>query len=107
MIARDVVIVDSDFHVPWPADQRWTSDSSDSDAEVIIGDNVWIGMNVVVLKGVTIGENALIAAGSVVVSDIPANSMAAGNPARVVRTLLGFSSEIASPHRVSEPTLRR
>ena len=52
---------------------------------ITIGDNVWLGGNVVVTPGVTIGENTVIGAGSVVVKDIPANVVAAGNPCRVVR----------------------
>ena len=58
---------------------------------ITVGNNVWFGGNVVVAttekKGITIGDNAVIAAGSVVVSDIPANALAAGNPAKVIRTL--------------------
>ncbi|MDB5197686.1 MAG: hypothetical protein JWP88_2057 [Flaviaesturariibacter sp.] len=53
---------------------------------VTIGSNVWIGWGVVILKGVTIGDNSIIAAGSVVTSDIPANVLAAGNPATVKKT---------------------
>ncbi len=52
-----------------------------------IGNNVWIGAHVSVLPGVTIGDNCVIGAGSVVNKDIPANSMAAGNPCRVIRSL--------------------
>ena len=52
-----------------------------------IGDNVWCGANVVVTSGVTIGERAVIGANSVVTADIPAFSVAAGAPARVLRTL--------------------
>lgn len=52
-----------------------------------IGDNVWIGGNVVILPGVTIGDNCTIGAGSVVVHDIPSDSVAVGNPCHVVRTL--------------------
>lgn len=55
-------------------------------APVTIGDNVWIGANTSVLPGVTIGDHAVIGAGSVVTKDIPANSLAVGNPCRVVRT---------------------
>lgn len=55
--------------------------------EVVIGDNVWIGGNVTVCPGVTIGSNTVIGAGSVVTKDIPAWSIAAGNPARVIRTI--------------------
>lgn len=56
------------------------------DAPVEIADNVFIGMDCIVLKGVSIGENAVIAAGSIVTKDIPANSVAAGVPCRVIRT---------------------
>ena len=54
---------------------------------VHIGNNVWIGGHVSIVSGVTVGDNAIIAAGSVVVSDIPANVLAGGNPCRVIRTL--------------------
>ena len=52
-----------------------------------IGKNVWLGANVTVLGGVTIGDNAVVAAGAVVTNDIPPNTLAAGVPARVIRTL--------------------
>jgi NDP-sugar pyrophosphorylase family protein len=52
-----------------------------------IGSNVWIGMNAVVLPGVIIGDNVVIGAGSIVTKSIPANSMAAGNPCRVIRNI--------------------
>ena len=52
---------------------------------VTIGNNVWIGGSVTILAGVTIGDNCTIGAGSVVTRDIPANSVAIGNPARVVK----------------------
>jgi len=54
---------------------------------VCIGHNVWIGGHVTILPGVSIGDNCTIGAGSVVTHDIPANSIAAGNPARVIKTL--------------------
>ncbi|PJI86601.1 sugar O-acetyltransferase [Luteimicrobium subarcticum] len=54
---------------------------------ITIGDNVWLGGGVIVCPGVTIGENTVVGAGSVVVRDLPANVVAVGNPARVVRTL--------------------
>lgn len=54
---------------------------------VTIGHNVWIGGSVTILPGVTIGDNVTIGAGSVVVHDIPANSVAVGNPARVVKQI--------------------
>lgn len=54
---------------------------------VTIGNNVWIGGHVVILPGVTIGDNAVIGAGSVVTKDIPSDSVAVGNPCRVVKTI--------------------
>ncbi len=54
---------------------------------ITIGNNVWIGGQVVILAGVTIGDNCTIGAGSVVTHDIPANSVAVGNPARVIKSI--------------------
>ncbi len=54
---------------------------------ITIGNNVWIGGNVCVLPGVNIGDNCVIGAGSVVVKDIPANSVAVGNPCKVVKSI--------------------
>lgn len=54
---------------------------------ITVGDNVWIGGHVCVLPGVTIGDNAVIGAGSVVNKDIPANVVAAGNPCRVIKQI--------------------
>lgn len=59
---------------------------------VTIGNDCWLGANVVVCPGVTIGENCVIGAGSVVTRSIPANSFAAGNPCRVIRTLTDADS---------------
>ena len=54
---------------------------------ITIGSNCWIASNVVITAGVTIGEGCVIGAGSVVTRDIPANSLAAGNPCRVIRQI--------------------
>lgn len=54
---------------------------------IVIGRNVWIATGAIVLGGVTIGENSVVGAGSVVTKDVPANCFAAGTPARVVRTI--------------------
>lgn len=56
-----------------------------SSAPVVIGDGVWIGARATILKGVTIGDGAVVAAGAVVTRDVPAHSLVAGVPARVVR----------------------
>jgi maltose O-acetyltransferase len=54
---------------------------------VLIGDNVWIGMNACILPGVTIGDNSIVGSGSVVTKSIPANEVWAGNPARFIKKL--------------------
>ncbi|MBE1592104.1 sugar O-acetyltransferase [Nonomuraea angiospora] len=54
---------------------------------ITIGDNVWLGSGAIVLGGVTIGENTVVGAGAVVTRDLPANVVAVGNPARVIRTI--------------------
>ena len=75
----NTLITDGDWH---------TDDPRSGDSKpVYIGDNVWLGVDVVVLKGVKIGRNSVIGAGSVVTSDVPENVVAAGNPCRVVRGL--------------------
>jgi acetyltransferase-like isoleucine patch superfamily enzyme len=56
-------------------------------APITIGRNVWIGSNATVLPGVTIGDNAVVAAASVVTKDVPENAIVVGSPARVVRSL--------------------
>ncbi len=56
---------------------------------IVVGNNVWIAAGVTVIGGVTIGENSVVAAGSVVTKDVPANTLVAGNPARVVRSIEG------------------
>jgi maltose O-acetyltransferase len=79
-----VSILDTDFHEINPA----TRDHSVGVVKpVSIGNNVWIGSRVMVLKGASIGDNAVIAAMSVVTSAIPANCVAAGIPARVIRQI--------------------
>jgi acetyltransferase-like isoleucine patch superfamily enzyme len=77
-IAREVSIMDSDQHAIVGAVTT---------GPVIIGDHVWIGTRAIVLKGVKIGNGAVIAAGAVVVSDIPAGMLAAGVPARPIRPI--------------------
>jgi acetyltransferase-like isoleucine patch superfamily enzyme len=57
---------------------------------VVIEDHVWIGSHTIIQRGVTIGANSVIAAGSVVIKDIPPNSFAAGNPAKVLKEIAGW-----------------
>jgi len=69
---------------PEPRRQKW-----EAAQPIVIGDNVWLGGGAIVLPGVTIGANTVVGAGSVVTRDLPADVVAVGNPARVVRTLDG------------------
>jgi len=87
MIAPNVRIMDSDFHALWPPETRIRNPAVERDADVIIGEYVWIASGCIILKGATIGNNAVVAAGSVVTSDIPPNVLAGGAPARVIRSL--------------------
>ena len=69
-------------------DTDWHSDRSNTlPKPIIIEDNVWIGVNTTILKGVTIGQNSIIGANSVVVKDIPPNVIAGGNPCRVLKQI--------------------
>ena len=66
---------------------RQRDSKENGEGSVIIGDGVFVGVNSVILPNVRIGDNTVIGAGSVVTNDIPANVIAAGNPARVIKTL--------------------
>lgn len=84
-IAWGVTICDHDFH-------RLYIDGVQQieTAPVLIGNNVWIGMNATILKGVTIGDGAVIAAESVVTKDVPARSLVGGNPAKIIKAQIEF-----------------
>ena len=86
LIASNVLITDSD-HVVEPGGVPVTKSSKLVTRPVRIGNNCWLGQNVVVLKGVTIGDDCIIGANSVVHRDVPSCSVAAGNPAKIVKTL--------------------
>jgi galactoside O-acetyltransferase len=97
LVSWGVTIVDHDSHsLDW---QRRSGDVSGwargrkdwsgiPHAPVVIADKAWLGFKVTVLKGVTIGEGAVVAACSVVTKDVPPYCLAAGNPARVIRELV-------------------
>ena len=82
MMANGSYITDSDWHTIYDRTKR-----SDRVTPVKVGDNVWLGDHATILKGVTVGDNSVIAARSVVTRDVPANVIVAGNPAKVVREL--------------------
>jgi maltose O-acetyltransferase len=84
LFGANVEIFDSNFHELDPARRRGGTPKM---AAVEIGDNVFVGMGVKILKGVTIGSDSVIGAGAVVTGVIPAGVVAAGNPATVIREL--------------------
>jgi acetyltransferase-like isoleucine patch superfamily enzyme len=78
MCGANSIITDFDWH-------KYISKTHP--AKVTIHNNVWIGLNVTILKGVTIGENSIIGANSLVLKDVPANVVAGGNPCKVLREI--------------------
>ena len=99
IFGRDVYISDSNEHPIDPNVRREQTHrflmngtlpdrSAAASAPVRIGDGVWVGERAIILKGVTVGRDSVIAAGSVVTRDVPARSVVAGNPARIVKDLV-------------------
>ena len=82
MLAANCYISDSDWHGIYNRTRPFRCTQA-----VVLEDNVWLGERVIVCKGVTIGENSVVGAGSVVTRSIPANCVAAGNPAKVIKTI--------------------
>ena len=82
MFGHGAYITDSDWHGIYDR-----TEVVGSPKEVVLEKNVWIGDSAIVCKGVTIGENSIIGAGSVVTKDVPKNSVYAGNPAKLVKEL--------------------
>lgn len=87
LIGGNCQISDTDGHPLWPPESRTHYPGTEHDAPVTLGRRVFVGLNVIILKGVQIGDNSIIAAGSVVTRSIPANCVAGGVPARVLRHL--------------------
>ncbi|QAA35412.1 acyltransferase [Clostridium manihotivorum] len=86
-IGGNVKILDNDFHPIDPEKRRENDVDSIDSRPIKIGTNVFIGCNSIILKGSEIGDNCVIGAGSVVSGKFPDNTVVAGNPARVVKTL--------------------
>ena len=82
MLANGAYITDSDWHGLYDRIDR-----ADEATPVYLGANVWVGDHATVLKGVSIGDNSIVAAQAVVTSNVPANVVVAGNPAKVIKAL--------------------
>lgn len=88
ILGRNTLIYDSDSHSLKMKERNSENDlSKRNDKPVVIENNVFIGAHSLILKGVTIGENSIIGAGSVVTKSIPANQIWAGNPAKFIKNI--------------------
>lgn len=103
-IGNDVLIFDTDFHDA--DDHNRVPDA----APVTIGDDVWLASRSIVLKGVTIGDGAVVSAGSVVATNVPAHAMVGGVPARIIRRLTppaGAGADAAAESAPAAPPAAR
>ena len=89
----DARLMDTDFHSMDVSEDQPRYNTHGRSKPIIISRNVWVGAGAMILKGVQIGENAVVAAGSVVVANVPANAVVLGNPARVVTRVRGFTPQ--------------
>ncbi|HPY63467.1 MAG TPA: acyltransferase [Bacillota bacterium] len=98
IISNNVIIRDNNSHPTDPkarlelfnhsySSAEWTTSKNAKSAPIRIDNNVWIGERAIILKGVSIGENSIVAAAAVVTKDVPSNVIVAGNPARIVKYL--------------------
>ena len=97
LIGNDCLIYDTDWH---------SLDGLDQDVPIAptrIGRGVWLGARVIVMKGVVIGDNSVVAANSVVTKDLPNNVLAGGNPARIIRTIERSRYNPSSRQTLLEP----
>jgi acetyltransferase-like isoleucine patch superfamily enzyme len=104
VISWGVTVVDHNSHaIDWAGRandvMNWARGRKDWDevktAKVVIEDRAWIGFGAIILKGVRIGREAIVAAGSVVTRDVPAGAVVGGNPARIIRPASGVSESDA------------
>ena len=87
MIGANTIITDTDFH-PLELQNRLENPINGDSSPIMIQDHVFIGMQCIVLKGVTLGEGCVIGAGSIVTRDVEPYTIVAGNPIRTVGTVL-------------------
>lgn len=87
-IGANCKIIDNDFHPLDPEQRRLNlNEEHTGRAPIVIGDNCFIGMNSIILKGTTLGNNVVVGAGSVVHGSFPDNCIIAGNPAKIIKQI--------------------
>jgi acetyltransferase-like isoleucine patch superfamily enzyme len=91
-IGSACIVVDSDFHGVSPGER----DTPGKTAAVIVGDNVWLGFSVTVLKGVRVGKDAIAGAQTVIVKDVPEGAIVVGNPMRIVGSVYNLPPDSQS-----------
>lgn len=90
IIGSGAMIIDNDFHT-WDEKVGWVNEYTENARPIIIGRNVFIGARAIILKGVEIGDHAIIGAGAVVTRNVPAHATAGGNPAKILNAALSPS----------------
>lgn len=98
LFAAGVTMTDSDWHDPY--DRVFTPGKH---APITLGRNVWVGESAIICKGVTIGDNAIVGAGTVVTRDVEAFTVVAGNPARVINRLDPDARFVTRQDALSDP----
>lgn len=91
MFSANIVIMNTDVHKIYDID---TGLKINEGKEISIGDHVWLGIRTIILKGVSIGDNAIVAAGSIVTKDVKANSIVSGNPAKQIKKNKNWSRDL-------------
>jgi acetyltransferase-like isoleucine patch superfamily enzyme len=97
-VGANTIIIDSDFHPLDPEQRRWHPQQA-STAPVLIQDGVFIGVQCLILKGITLGQGCVVGAGSVVTQDVPAGMIVAGNPAQPLTAQADAGAELAEAQR--------
>jgi len=101
LVGANATIVDTDFH-PLDAARRRADINAGASAPVFVEDDVFIGMNAIILKGVRLGAGCVVGAGSVVTRDVAPGAIVAGNPAQVVGTGARTSAALDSSRRLAD-----
>ena len=91
MFSANIVIMNTDVHKIYDID---TGLKTNEGKEISIGNHVWLGIRTIILKGVSIGDNAIVAAGSIVTKDVKANSIVSGNPAKQIKKNKNWSRDL-------------